>query len=79
MIKKYDDNYIDLSKVCAITKITQDYGYSYDGQDGQYGFVVYMQNNKISFTDDGENGLERLSSLRERLVKDWKEVRNERD
>ena len=65
MIKKYDDNYIDLSKVAAVSNINE-VGFA-------YWFTVYLPGKPMSFSDTNK---QRLSTLRERLIKDWMEVRS---
>ena len=68
MIKKYDDNYIDLSKVAAVGNIEEYYG--------TCAFAIIISGQMIHISDTNK---ERLDALRERLVKDWKEVENARD
>ena len=74
MIKKYDDNYIDLSKVDAVTsiryKVTRD---RINGHDF-YCFLLFMNGETLLFKDENK---QRLSALRERLIKDWMEVRDD--
>ena len=68
MIKKYDDNYIDLSKVLAVGKIEK--------YDKTYTCDIYIDKQIFILSDTDK---ERLSALRERLVKDWMAVKNARD
>ncbi len=76
MIKKYDDNYINLEKVDAVTRIR--YKVTNDRVNGAdfYCFLLYVNGETLLIKDENEK---RLSALRERLVKDWMEVRNERN
>ncbi len=67
MIKKYDDNYIDISKVSAVTKIRI---IPLDGNNWCV-FEVYIDGKKIEFED---SDYQRLVSLRDRILKDWMEV-----
>ncbi len=63
MIKKYDDNYINLKKINAVTKIRV---VPVD-DDNWCVFEVYLEGKKIEFEDPD---YQRLSSLRDRLIKD---------
>ncbi len=74
MIKKYDNNYIDLSKVCAVTKIMRT---SSDKYCSTVKFTVCVAGITIDFIDN-QKDKERLSALRERIVKDWMEVKNDK-
>ena len=76
MIKKYDDNYIDLSKVDVVTKIYIDRSRP-AGLTVFYCFDVGLTNKMTLVLKDDDK--ERLSALRERLVKDWMEVKDARD
>ncbi|NPA64476.1 MAG: hypothetical protein GXO16_05835 [Epsilonproteobacteria bacterium] len=69
MIKKYDDNYIKLESIDAVTKIDiiPEDGFSLSAFDVIVG-------NKIIHFEDQDYG--RIRALRERLIKDWMEVAN---
>ena len=70
-IKKYDDNYIDLSKVDMVSKI-------HKGDVGVQFIVLFHSGVTIEFEHTIDNK-QRLSTLRERLVKDWMEVVSAKD
>ena len=71
MIKKYDDNYIELDAVIVVTAISDTY---YDGMNERYMFLAVLSGGaSIGFKD---NDKERLQALRERIVKDWMESQN---
>ncbi|BAF69555.1 hypothetical protein [Nitratiruptor sp. SB155-2] len=69
MIKKYDDNYIDLSRIDAVTKM-----YKSQFNNVQYwSFVVILNGKKIEFEDYDE---ERIQILRDKIVNDWIRITN---
>ncbi len=70
MIKKYNDNYIDLDAVIVVTAISDTY---YDGLNERYMFQAVLSGGaSIGFKD---NDKERLQALRDRIVKDWMEAK----
>jgi len=70
MIKKYNDNYIELDAVIVVTAISDTY---YDGMNERYMFQAVLSGGaSIGFKD---NDKERLQALRERIVKDWMEAK----
>ncbi len=72
MIKKYDDNYINLSSIDSITKIEE----CFMPKEERWYFTIHIKGNYIEIKDDDKM---RLQLLRDRIVKDWMEVRNARD
>jgi len=71
MIKKYDDNYIELDAVIVVTAISDTY---YDGMNERYMSQTVLNGGaSIGFKD---NDKDRLLALRERFVNDWMEAKN---
>lgn len=65
MIKKYDDNYIDISSIDAVTAIDDTF---YTNDNGRYVFLVVLNGFSVKFKN---NDINKIQSLRERIVKDW--------
>lgn len=66
MIKRYDDHYIDLEAVIAVTAIDDSY---YDGLGERFSFQVFLIGGAaLSFKN---NNKDRLLALRADLVRDW--------
>ncbi|WP_281952000.1 hypothetical protein [Nitrosophilus kaiyonis] len=69
MIKKYDDNYINLNSISAVTKI-----YKFKLDNVQYwSFDVILNGKKIEFEDYDEI---RIQILREKIINDWIRITN---
>ena len=65
MVKKYDDNYIDLGAIDAVTAIDDTF---YTNDNGRYVFLVVLNGYSVKFKN---NDIKKIDSLRDRLVNDW--------
>jgi len=70
MIKKYDDNYIYITEITAITRIREAVP-----NRSIYEFYIHLIGCSVYFEDGNRKRLERL---REKIVKDWMEVANDK-
>lgn len=73
MVRKYDDNYIDLGAINAVTSIEDTY---YTQGNGRYVFLVVLNGFSIEFKN---NSIKKIEALRDRLVNDWIEyIKNQK-